>query len=53
MLEYVEQETRVTNEMLDLIASLKMPPTGLNSIYFDEWYRMKTAIEPAVIEKLA
>ena len=38
--------------MLDLLASLKMPKTGLNSIVFYFWYRMEDALDSAVIERL-
>ena len=38
--------------MLDLLASLKMPKAGLNSIVFYYWYRMEDALDSAVIERL-
>ena len=45
--------TRVTNELLDLLANVKMPPTGLNSIHFSNWSDgVEESLNEAVIERL-
>ena len=52
IVKHLRQDIQVTNEMLDLLASLKIPKAGLNSIVFYYWYRMEDALDSAVFERL-
>ena len=45
----LNHETKVTNELLDILASLNMPPTGLKNLTFHSWKRMSSPLDLAVI----
>ena len=53
MLEEYTPETTTTNELLDFLATLKMPSSGLGKILFINWRDgMKEPLDLAVTERL-
>lgn len=49
----LSHESKVTNELLDLLANLKMPSDGLKKLHFENWKRgIEFALEAAVSDRL-
>ena len=51
MVRHLDQDITVTNEMLDLLASLKMPETGLSYIDFYRWTNLQESLNQAVVDR--
>ena len=51
-LEYLNCETRVATELLDMLGNLNMPPSGLTKMRFNEWSAIESALNAAVIDRL-
>ena len=52
-IKWSDQETKVTDELIDILANLKMPSEGLRSINFFDWRGgMEEALNSAAIERL-
>ena len=52
MVRHLDQDITVTNEMLDLLASLKMPESGLSYIDFYRWTNLYESLNRAVVNRL-
>ena len=51
-LEYLNCETRVADELLDMLGSLETPASGLMKISFFEWSGIESALNSLVIDRL-